>query len=368
MYLLMAPGIAAGALWVAHTLSGAQTAGFSLKEVTWYQYAFTQARAIFAYVRLSALPLGQSVDHDFPVSQTILGYGAIYFILLLAAVIIIAVWSRKRYPLACFGLLLFLILLAPTSSIVPIADPLVERRLYLPILGLILIACQIASRARWSTGTVSLIGAMLLVLSALCYQRNQLWSRPEQVWADAVQQSTGKGRPYIGLADSLIAANRCDDAVSYLQRGEALMPRDFAIQVAWGKIFECQGKREEALEHLERAAALQPISSVYQMIGLLYCEMGRKEAAGDALHKAVELGPHNSPAHSALGLWYEWMGSTVEAEREYRQAIAIYPYSTEAEAGLDRIHKVAPASLPSPLLTPEFLRPGPGGSRKRPPM
>jgi hypothetical protein len=37
---------------------------------------------------------------------------------------------------------MFLTLLAPTSSIVPISDSLVERRMYLPLLGLILIGSR----------------------------------------------------------------------------------------------------------------------------------------------------------------------------------------------------------------------------------
>ena len=122
------------------------------------------------------------------------------------------------------------------------------------------------------------------------------------------------------------------------------MPRDFAIQVAWGKVLECQGKREDALKRLERAAEIRPSSFVYQLIGLLNSEMGRKEEAGAALRRAEQLGPANSGAHSALGLWYESVGNAAEAEREYLKALAIYTYNTEAQAGLARIQKLMPGT------------------------
>ena len=339
LYLLMIPGMVLAAAWVARVLNGAESAGFSFKGFTWYQYALTEARAIFAYIRLAVIPLGQSVDHDFPVSRTLTDYGGIFYIALLVALVLTAILYRARYPLACFGLLLFLVLLAPTSSVIPIADPLVERRMYLPMLGLILIVCQFASRLQWSTGLVSLVAVMLVTFAGLCYERNRLWGKPEQVWASAARESTSKGRPYLGLAESLIAGNRCADAIPYLERGEQLMPRDFAIQLAWGKILECEGKHENALKRLERAAEILPNSFVYQLIGLLDSEMGRTEQAGSALRKAEQLGPGNSAAHSALGLWYESVGNTAEAEREYRAALAIYTYSTEARAGLARIQK-----------------------------
>jgi hypothetical protein len=339
LYLLMAPCVAFAGVWVARMLAGAPSAGFSFKEFTWYQYAFTQARAIFAYIGLAVIPLSQSVDHDFPISHTVTEHGAILYMALLGALVSAAIVFRRRYSLACFGLLMFLILLAPTSSIVPIADPLVERRLYLPLVGLILIACEFIGRIRRPAIVVSLIGLTLVIFAALCFERNRLWANPVQLWAMAAQESKSKGRPYWELAETLIAKNRCADAVPYLEQGERLMPHDYAIEVAWGKILECLGKNEDALQRLQRAAAISQNSSVYQWIGLLYGEMGRSEEAGLALQKAVQLGPDDGAAYSALGLWYESTGNAAEAERQYRKALAIDSHSREAQRGLVRLQK-----------------------------
>jgi hypothetical protein len=49
---------------------------------------------------------------------------------LLALLVAAAIRWRHHYPLACFGFFMFLIWLAPTSSIVPVDDALVERRMY----------------------------------------------------------------------------------------------------------------------------------------------------------------------------------------------------------------------------------------------
>jgi protein O-mannosyl-transferase len=346
VYALMTPGVVLAAVWVGRVLSGARTAGFSLKEVTWYQYGFTEARAIFAYLRLAVIPLGQSIDHDFAISHTVTNYASIFYLILLAALITAAILARRRYPLASFGFLIFLILLAPTSSVIPIADPLVERRMYLPMIGLIVMACQLGCGQRWSIVWVSVLAAILMVFGVLCYQRNQMWGKPDQIWESAVQASAGKGRPYLGLVEILTAENRCADAIPYLERGERLMPRDPSIQVAWAKALECQGKREDALQRLDRAATILPNSDVYQLIGLLCGEMGKEEAAGAALRKATQLEPRNSSAHSALGLWYEATGDAADAEQEYRQALSRYAYNTEAQNGLARIQKASASVRP----------------------
>jgi tetratricopeptide (TPR) repeat protein len=339
IYALMTPGVVLAAVWVGRVLAEARTAGFSVKEVTWYQYGFTEARAIFAYLRLAVIPLGQSLDYDFAISHTVTDYASIIYLVVLIAFITAAILARRRYPLASFGFLIFLLLLAPTSSVIPIADPLVERRMYLPMIGLIVIACQLACRRRWSIEWVSVLAAILVVFGVLCYQRNQMWGKPDQLWESAVKVSPRKGRLYLGLVESLMAENRCADAIPYLERGEWLMPLDASIQVAWAKALECQGKREDALQRLDRAAAILPNSDVYQLIGLLYGEMGKQEAAGAALKKATQLEPGNTSAHSALGLWYESMGDAADAEQEYRKALSTYAYNAEAQNGLARIQK-----------------------------
>lgn len=337
LYLLMAPAVLVAMVYVARVLTSSESAGFSFKEFTWYQYAFTEARAIFEYVRLAVVPLGQSLDHDFPISRTIMEHGAVFYLALLALLIGAAIAFRRRYPVGCFGFFMFLILLAPTSSIVPIADPLVERRLYLPMVGLILVGCEFASRIPRPKSVNLLTAAPVLMFAVLCCQRNQLWSQPEQLWAMAAQESTSKGRPYAHLAEVLIAENRCAEAIPYLERGERLMPRNYFIETAWGKVLECAGKREDAVQRLQRAASIVETSTVYQWIGLLYGEMGRNEEAGRALEKAVQVGPRDSGAYSALGLWYESTGKAAEAEQRYRKALSFDAHNYEARRGLARV-------------------------------
>src|SRR5207253_9522303 len=123
----------------------------------------------------------------------------------LAGLLALCIVMRRRYRVACFGLLTFLIWLAPTSSIVPLKDALAERRMYLPMIGLILIGCEVASRLRMqrTTGYAAIL-AILAVFAALCYQRNVLWSQPAQLWAQAAMQSSGKGSPFANLVDELV--------------------------------------------------------------------------------------------------------------------------------------------------------------------
>jgi hypothetical protein len=339
LYIIMFPGAIAAVVVVLKMLVSSSSAGLS-GPVTWYQYGFTQARAIFTYIRLALIPLGQSIDHDYPISRTVWEYGAIVYLLLLGALSAFCIVRRRRYPLACFGWLVTLILLAPTSSIVPISDPLAERRMYLPLIGLILIGCELSQHVavRFHTGCAAM-AAMLVVFAVLCYQRNQLWSQPSQLWETAAMQSTTKIRPYTNLVDQLIQEHSCNQAIPYLQHADQVFPNNYEVQLGWGRILECIGQREEALNRLQRAAAIQPGSYVYQLIGLLYGEMGNHAEAGMALQKAVECDPYSVGAHNAFAFWYETVSNLKAAEREYRLSLILDRNDRAAQAGVARVRK-----------------------------
>jgi hypothetical protein len=341
LYALLAPGAVVGTVWVMRMLVAAPTAGFSLATFKWYQYAFTEARAIVVYLRLTLLPYGQSLDHDFAPSRTILEHGAIFYMAAIGVLVLVAILRRKRYPLSCFGLLFFLILLAPTSSVVPIADALVERRMYLPLAGLILIACELSSRIRLSRSIAWVaVAATLIPLALLCYGRNQLWGSPDQLMANASIQSTRLSRPYAVLADELISENSCGAALPYLQHASRLFPADYWVELSWGRVLECLGQRNQAMDRLWRAARLNPTSKAFELIGLLYAEMQRSGDAGAALRTALEIDHNSVTAHNAMALWYESVGNLQSAESEYRTVLALDRDDPKAPAALERLRQL----------------------------
>jgi protein O-mannosyl-transferase len=324
LYSLMVPGIVVACVAVFRLLSTAQSAGFSVATFKWYQYAFTEARAIFTYIRLAVFPVGQSIDQDYPTSHNIMEHGAVFYIILLAALVVLAVLWRRRYPISCFGLLLFLTFLAPTSSIVPIDDALVERRMYLPLVGLILIACELGARVRVSRFSAACVLAILgLVFGKLCYDRNRLWGEPDRLLALAASGAVYNPRPMLNFTEILIQHNRCDLAPAYLERAERRLPNNYYVNAAWGRTLSCLGQLDQAMERLQRAAILHPCSQVYEWIGIVYGQMGRLEQAGIALKKAVELGPDSESAHGSLGLWYEKTNNLDAAKEEYRTAFSL---------------------------------------------
>ncbi|MGA7241143.1 MAG: hypothetical protein WBY44_36010 [Bryobacteraceae bacterium] len=340
LYGLMIPGAIFAAFAVFRMLASAGTAGFSVATFKWYQYAFTEARAIFTYIRMTICPSGLSLDHDFATSHTILEHGAIFWMILLAALVAISIIFRRRYPLFCFGFLMFLIWLAPTSSIVPLDDALVERRMYLPLIGLILIGCEFGMRVRLPAAVcVASLCIAGIILGALCYDRNRLWGDPDKLIEMAADNAVHNPRPLLNFAEILIEKNECAATRPYLVRAESRLPNNYYVNVTWGRTLACLGYFDRAVNRFETAAKLKPTSQVYQWLGLAYAEIGRSEAAGGALKTAVGLDPQSAPAHGSLALWFEKNHDLADAKKEYQTAASLDRDDSWAKQGWMRIRQ-----------------------------
>jgi Flp pilus assembly protein TadD len=322
LYVPMAVAATLSMRFVWTTLAEADTAGFGMKNLPWDQYFFTECRAIWVYLRMFLLPYGQSVDHVFATSRSITDHGAILGMAGLVVLLGAAWWFRRRYPLASFGIVVFLLLLAPTSSVVPIKDTLVERRVYLPSIGLLLVAAEFLRR--WKASSRAFVGALaavLVVAAVLTYQRNQVWASSLALWQDTVAKSPENPRAHFQLAFAYFQLNRCAEAVGQYERAAQLEPADYRLLVDWALAYDCAGRSADALAKLKQAATMQRSAHVYSLIGMAYAKQDRRDEAFQALETAIELDPHYAMTYVYLGNLYAMAGDDVRAVEEYRRAL-----------------------------------------------
>jgi tetratricopeptide (TPR) repeat protein len=335
---LYAPILAGGVFGVAAVftmLTFSSSAGFKLKDLQWYQYLFTQFRAVWMYLRMYVFPIGLNVDHDFPISKTIFDHGAVFYLIGLLALAAAAWKYRRDYPLASYGFFGFLLLLAPTSSVVPIQDVLVEHRVYLPFICLLLITVEFLRR--WNVGRGAMmgtLGAVLAVAGGLSYQRNALWGDPVRLWQDAVNKSPGKARPHFQLAYAQVQTGQCQSAVQHYETVAKLEPADQNLLIDWALADDCALKTDSALIRLKQAAQMGPTAHVYSLIGMMHGKQGRVAESLDALAIAEKLDPKFEMIYVYRGNDYLTTGNFEGAAVEFKKAIAINSLNQVAVNGL----------------------------------
>jgi hypothetical protein len=189
-------------------------------------YLMTQAVVVPQYLALLVAPCGLNVDHHVPL-QTEISWAVVAGWALIAGLIGAAVATARRAPLVSFGLWWFLLGLL-VESVVPLGDILVERRLYLPMAGVGLVA-GVLFEALWRRlpgPALVLGGAALIALSALTVARIAVWQSPLALWLDAVDKSPTKARPWLNLGVALQWKGQLQPAVEAYCRALALQPNN----------------------------------------------------------------------------------------------------------------------------------------------
>lgn len=328
-------GLAIGGYVASRAIAGSQSAGFGLAGVSPLQYLLTQFGVFFHYVRLFVAPVGLNADYDHPFAKSILDNGAWFWLPLLIACAVVAWLLRRRYPLACYGFFAVLLLLAPTSSILPIRDPIAERRMYLPMIGYLVILLEVVRRVRLpQTQLAGAMAAVLLAAGAGSYVRNRVWSGVIPLWEDTVRKNPHKRRPGFQLAFAYYEANRCQDAVREYGRVASLEPPDYELLVDWALAYDCMQGPDQALEKLEQAAKQRPGAHVYAMIGMMHAKRSRWEEALIALATADKFDAGYAMTHVYRGNIFLRTGRAHDALPEFEKALASEPENEAARSGI----------------------------------
>jgi tetratricopeptide (TPR) repeat protein len=208
-----------------------------------WRYLLTQARVIPGYLALLVRPGALSAEHDVRPSAGLLApastlAGAVALLALAVAAVGILVWARRKpreHPgapslrVAALGALWFLVALAPTSSVLPLAETAAEPRLYLAVWGAAAAVAALAGLAaralpaRARIPALAVAGACAaLTLAAQLRARAELWRDPVALWRDAARKSPGKPRVHVNLGAELARAGDLDGALAALRHALAL--------------------------------------------------------------------------------------------------------------------------------------------------
>ncbi len=233
---------------------------------TIWLYLRTQAEVVVHYLRLAFVPTSLVFFYDWPLTPVPLVRA--WQAALLAALAALTVRSVvRRRPAGFLGAWFFLVL-APTSSVLPIVTEVAaEHRMYLPlaaaISAVVLLAFVIGRRtirnAR-AARAVAVIGVVAIVglLGTGTRARNRVYWSAESLWQDTVTKRPNDARSRIAYGETLAAAGRFVEAEAQLRTGIELAPQNPFAHVRLGGVLAQQQKADAAIPHLRTALALRP--------------------------------------------------------------------------------------------------------------
>lgn len=262
--------------------------GFGFAGWPWWRYLMTQAEVVTHYLRLAVIPAPLVLDYDWRAATSLAQVavpGA-----LLVALLAATVWGLIRRSPAAFAGAWFFLILAPTSSVIPIVTEVAaEHRLYLPVAGVIgLVVLGLFEAGRRVAGTSSttrrvmgraglLAGAVVVLLLARMTQaRNADYHDYDRIWSATIAERPLNARARNNYATSLLMKGRYAEAEPHLRVAVRENPSLAEAEANLGVTLSAQGKLDEGATHLRRAIELQPdYASAHRNLGETYAMQDR---------------------------------------------------------------------------------------------
>jgi Tfp pilus assembly protein PilF len=293
--------------------------GFNREGWTPWRYLLTQSGVIVYYLRLSVVPWPLALDYDgWPMARSVLDVapsGALVIVLLLATIFAIL----RRQPWGFVGGWFFVIL-APSSSVLPLATEIAaERRMYLPLAAVVatagvgayllgqkfLVAWIAEQRSRRVVArgvSVALVAGVVATLSAGTFARNRDYWSDERIWQDTVEKRPGNSRARVNYGVDLYAAGRLVEAERELTEAVRLKETSAPAHANLGSVLCALGRLDDGIAHLERTLALDPeYTTAHGNLGEAYAARGQRALAAQQFALAVEAAPDNPFLLNRLG-------------------------------------------------------------------
>jgi Flp pilus assembly protein TadD len=397
--LTLSWAIAIAVLWSAPR----STVGASTTVGSW-TYLLNQAVVITRYLRLTVWPSGLVLDYGLPRPVTFAE--ALPGGIAIAVLVALALVTYARWPAIGFLATSVFILLAPTSSVIPIRTEVgAERRMYLPLAAVVTLAViGVRALVEWrrNAGDVQraprsvpivVTGALVAALAMTTIARNALYQNPVALWRADVERRP-QGRSRMALATELATAGQHGEAIEQLRvavtdfpnaraalgtelilqqqfdEGAAVLRRFIAegpslanripAHVLLAQAFASQGRLDQAEAEWRAVLTLSPgdaaakarlaqVLSARAETALRQDDTSRGEVYA---REAVQLAPHDAAGFNLLGIALASKGRFEEARSYFRQALQIAPDDRQVRNNLERADRAVAAthsrSIPNP--------------------
>jgi tetratricopeptide (TPR) repeat protein len=310
------------------------TAGFGTDVSPW-TYLLNQAPVLLDYVRLTFWPVHLVLDYGIPRPLTI-GDVVLPLAVIAALAVVVLVLLVRRPHAGFLGAWCF-ITLSPTSSIVPIATEVgAERRMYLPLAGLVALVVLSAYRAWVARGAErsALVGPAVAVVVCFALALGTVQRNREYESYISILRTTVERRPHprsnLMLGTILLEAGRRAEAMPYLEQARDDPGSSFVL----GIDLIAQAKFADGATELERFLRLLPrhvrAIDAREALGRAYAALGDVDRAAAHLSEVVRARPARATAHSYLGEVMLRQGRVADGVREFQIAADLQPGNPDA--------------------------------------
>jgi len=303
--------------------------GFAAGVSPW-TYFLNQLPIIARYLWLAVWPRPLVVDYGLP--RPLGPADVIVPGLLVVALGIVTLLALRRHQRLGFLGVWFFVTLAPTSSIVPIATEVgAERRMYLPLMALAVLAVVGVYRllARRLPAESRVPAAVLAVVCLLLAAGTVVRTREYQSVRSIAQTNVDRyphGRARLALASELVAANEHTEALAQLQEAVKDYPQ---AHLGLATEMATSGRLAEAVREAQHFIRLLPdnaeVPTARDLMGRAYALQGQYEPAVEQFTLLTHARPKDAGPYVSIGDARLRQRRVDEAIASYESALRLKP-------------------------------------------
>ena len=322
--------------------SHSKTVGFSTG-ISSPDYAMNQCIVILHYIRLCIWPSGLCLDYSWPVVRELVK--VLPFVLLVLAMGAVTIWGLIRNRTWSYPAAWFFVILAPTSSFVPIVDLAFEHRVYLSLAGLVTLTVLwgyvLLERRSAKRAGIILAAAVIGVLVLLTLHRNNDYRSGISIWQSVVDAAPANPRGHNNLGFVLKSGGKLDEAISRYRQALRLSPGYADAHNNLGVVLQLLGRVNEAINEFRRAVELDPgHAKAHNDLGIALSTIGKFDEAVSHFREAQRINPDYAEAYNNLGISLGSQGKFDEAIKQFSLALGLNPGYAEAHYNLGRVFQL----------------------------
>ena len=214
-----------------------------------------------------------------------------------------AIWIHKKEPLISFGIIFYLITLAPSFFTVTKGGNIYfasDRYAYAASVGFFLV-----------------IGILLFRFCAKLRDHHNIQKCQSRMKIGSL--CVAGIFTMITIHQSLMWGN----GIELSRRSTMVYPDFYLPHVSLGANLRIAKQWDESIASYQRAIDLNPLPNFYGLIGQVHAEQGNYKEALDQFQTAIEKGPNDSELHYGMGQVHALMGNDYAAIESYERAIEL---------------------------------------------
>ena len=350
---------------------------------TLWQKILMACKSTIFYLQKFFWPEGLSVLYPYTKNIEFIDFAVPFFSTIILILVGLFLWKRNK--LASFGILFYLITLAPTFLNFAKGGDIYfasDRYAYIPIVGVLLLlgigmryytenASTVRSvRFRQRAGILFFI-IILSTSTVLSNAQAHVWKNTESLFNHTLHYYKNSHTAYNNIGMVLYGRGETDAAIEHLQKAIQLKPdplswnnlaaakvqkglqaeaekiyRDVLVMdpkstdahYGIGNLYQKQNKFQDAIQQYKKTLEIDPTYfNAYNNLGVVYIFLEDWKHAAEILEKSTKLKPGFAESQYNLGIVYLQMGETAKAEEAFRTTISINPRDADAYAHLAKI-------------------------------